>query len=363
MNNATRETFLVHHGVQGMHWGVRNYQPYDQGYIPKKKGKYIGDNADRSLTRGVPTNVPKRRPTGKNDPILGIDESWVNQARNNVFKKLGPVDRPMSPLSYPDGGTGELYNELQEEMDALDMTEEEFAESLGVTTEELDEFQTKDAKRRMESAVYELFEEYMKTPLYSYLNDGQRHTEAEFLTGSARLLERIYQDLGALFNEDKIAQKVLKEDKDFKKQLANQVGELLNREYRHHLNVTTSWKNPLKGKRRQKQSSGETASVKRRGQGLTLEKIKKQYPNLPGYATDAIYRSQDKSGKSYRDNGVKVGALQTNHEKLKKQYPNLPDYAIDAMLRSRDSTNARKFNETNVERLVKLSVAKRKSKG
>lgn len=335
-----------------------------KGTFPKKKGKYIGDSADRSLARGVPTNVPKRRPTGKNDPILGIDESWVNQARNNVFKKhQRSQDGPMSPLPYSDGADGLLYDDIQDEMESLGMTEEEMADSLGVTTEELEDFQAEEAKRRMKVVVYDLFDEYMNTPIYSYLNDGQRHTENEFLTGGARLLERIYQDLGALFDEDKSAQKVLKEDKDFKKQLANQVGELLNQKYRHNLIVTTSWKNPLKGKQRQKQSFGETVSVQRRGQGLNLEKIKKQYPNLPGYATDAIYRSQDKKRKSYRDNGVKAEALQTSREKLKKQYPNLPDYAIDAMLRSRDATNARKSSETDVARLVKLSVAKRKSKG
>ena len=41
MNEYSKELF--HHGVIGMHWGIRRYQPYGQGgYDPKKAGKFIG---------------------------------------------------------------------------------------------------------------------------------------------------------------------------------------------------------------------------------------------------------------------------------------------------------------------------------
>lgn len=39
-NKLVKETFLAHYGVQGMHWGVRRYQPYPKGY--HGKGKYTG---------------------------------------------------------------------------------------------------------------------------------------------------------------------------------------------------------------------------------------------------------------------------------------------------------------------------------
>lgn len=39
MTNNQYEEFLQHHGIMGMHWGIRRYQPYPKGH---KGGKEIG---------------------------------------------------------------------------------------------------------------------------------------------------------------------------------------------------------------------------------------------------------------------------------------------------------------------------------
>lgn len=40
--------YLQHHGVKGMHWGIRRYQPYGQGYKTKKEGHFVGKVSAKS---------------------------------------------------------------------------------------------------------------------------------------------------------------------------------------------------------------------------------------------------------------------------------------------------------------------------
>ena len=57
-SDDSEEETLSHHGVPGMKWGVRRFQPYPEGY--KGDGKYVGENASKNLAKKIESFTKKR---------------------------------------------------------------------------------------------------------------------------------------------------------------------------------------------------------------------------------------------------------------------------------------------------------------
>ena len=56
MNELTNE--LMHHGILGMKWGIRRYQPYGSGgYDPEHTGKFVGKATKREQKKAFKTLV------------------------------------------------------------------------------------------------------------------------------------------------------------------------------------------------------------------------------------------------------------------------------------------------------------------
>lgn len=69
----TRDAELYHHGVLGMHWGVRRFQPYPKGY--KGEGKFVGKVKQLANTEiknpSNPKGITMKQAKAKRNKVLG----------------------------------------------------------------------------------------------------------------------------------------------------------------------------------------------------------------------------------------------------------------------------------------------------
>ena len=74
MNNYSKE--LMHHGILGMKWGIRRYQPYGVGYDAKNEGKFIGKQIKKQQRTVNKLNKKKEKAQNKYDKALKRYDQW-----------------------------------------------------------------------------------------------------------------------------------------------------------------------------------------------------------------------------------------------------------------------------------------------
>jgi hypothetical protein len=118
---------LYHHGILGMHWGIRRYQPYGQGYNPKHKGDYVGDEKS---TKRLAKKLDKAVRWGYGSGNPHYNELINNYGLKNEILKSQKVHDTLKELRDYERANHDLTNDYGTDSDPSDKKYDRYNELL-----------------------------------------------------------------------------------------------------------------------------------------------------------------------------------------------------------------------------------------
>lgn len=316
----------MHHGILGQKWGIRRFQPYGQGYDSQNKGRFVGDSRSASKSK---------------KSTWSIHEGPKESMHKEKDEHLGKYGVSMAFVAGAQEAANDYFNTYYSTYDEDGELETDGSDDEDISDEE--------AESRALICMAHVLDTYLNdttSPFVTYLYNKDYTTDAEYAKIAADLYSRAYKDCLAIFKNNKKVTAALK-DKDVVKRMIDTV----KKEVKYWIKDDTNRnkKKPsetLYDQRRRKRTdytdTEGNIAVGNNGKGVTVRKnnsyedIKKQYPNLPANAINAILKSRQGNSGIARTNtygGVQVYKGATRDE-IKKAYPGLSPQGVDEMYKA-----------------------------
>lgn len=153
MNEYSKDA-LYHHGVIGMKWGIRRYQPYGIGYSPKDVGKYVGNRSVKRYKK-----VLKKLQKEKDKLTAFAERSRLNaeyhgsNAEYHTRKGNERLVKKSKEAQAAERGEAKRYDEQARNVEQAIQNVLKDAEKNGVTVKTIEKTKNVRAVTRGEKAV------------------------------------------------------------------------------------------------------------------------------------------------------------------------------------------------------------------